>query len=51
MAKTATITIQLVPESREADNSEIGKEIMETLGCDWLLKVLNVKINESTKTA
>lgn len=49
MAKTVRITIQLVPESQNIDNRVIGKEIMESLTCDWLFKVLTVKIDESRK--
>jgi len=47
MAKTAAITIQLVPESKDIENLDIRKEIIKSLQCDWLLQVISVEITES----
>jgi len=48
MAKLAMVTIQLVPESAEVSKEQIEKEILETLSCDWLLKVDTVTIKNET---
>jgi translation elongation factor EF-1beta len=47
MAKTAAITIQLVPESIDVADMELKKEIAKSLRCDWLLEVLSVVVTES----
>jgi translation elongation factor EF-1beta len=48
MVKVAVVTIQLVPESEDISREQIAKEIIETLSCDWLLKVDAVKIENET---
>jgi len=49
MVKKAIIIIQLVPESEDIDDEQLKKEIMESLSCDWILKVEEVTIKRSTK--
>ncbi len=51
MAKTVRITIQLVPESQGIDDGIIGKEIVESLTCAWLYKVLTIEMNQSRMRA
>ena len=46
MAKTAAILIRLVPESVKIDDAKLKKEIAESLNCDWLFNVLDVKVTE-----
>jgi hypothetical protein len=46
MDKTAIITIDLVPEAKETANSQIEKEISNSIECDWLLKTQKVTILE-----
>jgi hypothetical protein len=47
MAKTVKISIQLVPESQEVDNIILTKEIIESLNCAWLYRVLSIEIGQS----
>ena len=47
MVKTVKITIQLVPESQDVDNSALGEEIIQSLTCAWLFKVLSIEIARS----
>jgi hypothetical protein len=49
MAKNAVITVELVPEASEIENADLKKEIEKTLQSDWLLKVLNVEIQETNR--
>lgn len=51
MVKTVKITIELVPESQDVDNSALGEEIMQSLTCAWLLKVLSIEISSSKSSA
>jgi hypothetical protein len=46
VAKTAVITIQLVPESKNVDDAILKKEIINSLRCDWLLDIINMEIAE-----
>ncbi|MCW4025205.1 MAG: hypothetical protein NWF01_09255 [Candidatus Bathyarchaeota archaeon] len=46
MNKIAIITISLVPEAKETSNSQIEKEISNSIECDWLLKTQKVTILE-----
>jgi len=48
MVKMAVIKIQLVPESDEVNKEQIEAEILQTLSCDWLLKVDTVTIENET---
>jgi translation elongation factor EF-1beta len=50
MAKTVKVTIQLVPESQDVDNDILGKEIIESLSCAWLFKVLSIEMGRSRKS-
>jgi hypothetical protein len=47
MAKKAVITVELVPEAAGIENVDLKKEIKKSLQSDWLLKVLNVEIQET----
>lgn len=47
MAKTAVITVELVPEATGIENAGLKKEIEKSLQSDWLLKVLKVEIQET----
>jgi hypothetical protein len=47
MAKTASISILLVPESEKISKDKLKKEIMESLNCDWLMETLKVEIVEN----
>lgn len=47
MAKTVKISIQLVPESQEVDNRILSKEIIESLNCAWLYRILSIEIGQS----
>jgi hypothetical protein len=49
MAKTAVITIELVPETKGIENTDLKKEIMKSLESDWLFKVLKVEIVEADR--
>jgi hypothetical protein len=49
MAKTAVITIELVPETKGIENTDLKKEIMKSLESDWLSKVLKVEIVEADR--
>lgn len=44
MGKKAIIEICLVPETLKIDNEQIEKEIRESLKCDWLAEIENVKV-------
>jgi len=46
MTKTATITIQLVPESEKVSNTNLKKHIMKSLACDWLFSVQSVELTK-----
>jgi hypothetical protein len=48
MFRVAVVTIQLFPEGEDKSKEQIAKEIIETLSCDWLLKVDAVKIENET---
>jgi hypothetical protein len=49
MAKTAVITIQLVPEAERVQNPNLKKQISKSLQCDWKFDVLNVEITKNKK--
>jgi hypothetical protein len=49
MAKTAVITIQLVPEAERVQNANLKKQIMKSLQSDWKFDVLNVEITKNNK--
>ena len=46
MTKTATITIQLVPEADKVANTNLKKQIIKSLSSDWLLDVQNVEFTK-----
>ena len=47
MAKTAVITVELVPEASGIENADLQKEIKKSLQSDWLFKVSKVEIQET----
>jgi hypothetical protein len=49
MGKIAIIILDLVPEAKETANSQIEKEISNSLECDWLLKTKKVTVQEKTR--
>jgi translation elongation factor EF-1beta len=46
-SKKAVILIHLVPESENANNERIEREIKESLKCDWLAEIEKVTVNET----
>jgi translation elongation factor EF-1beta len=46
MTKKVIIVISLVPESENADNKQIKREIRESLKCDWLAEIEKVKVKD-----
>ena len=44
MTKKAIITVKLVEEASEISNSQIEKEIRESLKCSWLAEIEKVAI-------
>lgn len=45
MAKNAIITIELVSEAEGVNSEKLRNEILKSLQCDWLSKVLSVNMN------
>ena len=44
MRKIAIIVVDLVPEASEASNSQIEKEVADSLQCDWLKRIEKVTV-------
>jgi translation elongation factor EF-1beta len=44
MAKTAVITIELVPEADGIESENLKKQIKKSLQCDWLLKTSKIEL-------
>lgn len=44
LGKKAIVEICLVPESREINDEQLEKEIKESLQCDWLEGIEDIKI-------
>jgi hypothetical protein len=44
MSKIAIVVIDLVPEASQATQSQIEKEITNSLQADWLLKIEKVTV-------
>jgi hypothetical protein len=44
MPKKATITVLLVPESKDVSDKQLEKDIKKSLECGWLAQVEAVKV-------